>query len=181
MKTAYYWRDLWKYLSVAFTAPIVVPIALKATGKYSPHLKQWAYLWDTPDQELPGDMSKVGNIYNKHGYFWAAYYWLGWRNRGYGAARKYGAQFDFPVQVHTNGVFPDDKSDSRGIGRHSITTASGTRYWEVYGVFGKSFGIRFRFGWKLQPLIRKPVADWEHDKTATGSLAFHISLRKLGA
>jgi hypothetical protein len=176
---SYYWKVAVS-LVASLLAPVVVPFALIFTSKESRHLPRLFQWWDTPDQELPGDLNKplIKKRYEKRGFFLTSWYWLGWRNRAYGLSRVLGLQLEEPIVVTTNGIFPSDDTEVRGTGKHTITCA-GRRYWEVYGVYGTAkFGLRVRFGWKLQPLVQRPVEEWSQDKSATGSLVFHVSLRK---
>ena len=168
---------------IGLASVVIVPIAIPLRNRTTGHLRKLFYWWDTPDQALPGDLNKplIAAMFKKHGFFLTSYYWLAWRNRAYGFSRTCGVRDWLDATLTTNGRYPSDDTSERGTGRYSLTTATGRRYWELYGVYGSdTFGIRIRFGWKLQPLFQSSREQWPQlfEKTATGSRVFHISIRK---
>lgn len=68
------------------TAPIVVPFALLFTKRDAVSLA-WP-LWGTPDEPAFMGMYEpaVKQKYDRYGWFIAAYYWFGFRNRAHGFA-----------------------------------------------------------------------------------------------
>lgn len=81
----YYTSPSTALLSLPFWLGLLAIISAdKVTGK----LPGWAFMWETPDEPLPGDLREpfVAEYYVTHGWFGTSVYWLLERNRGHGLA-----------------------------------------------------------------------------------------------
>lgn len=162
--------DLLGSVAAMLLAPVVVKFADKYTGRLP---KGFAWM-ETPDNLLPGDLRErtVQSIYSRFGWYWTSVYWLGWRNKAYGLSTKLAYRPDKSERMSVSGnPAVSDDSGERGWAFFRIGKA-----WEFYAVYGGSFGIRVRLGYKLQPFFHNDV--W--DNPLWGMPVLHVSLRKLG-
>lgn len=164
--------DLLGSLAAMVLVPFVVPFADRYTGRL-PRAFWWL---ETPDNRLPGDLKEptVRKVYERFGFYLTSVYWLGWRNRAYGLSCRLGVRPEkhWPMSVKGNANVGDDNGE-RGWAWFRLGEA-----WEFYAVYGKSFGVRIRVGYKLKPFFDNPDGDWTNP--VWGQTVLHFSLRRLG-
>ena len=110
----------------ALTAPFVVPLALLFTKREDKNLHPAFVLWDTPDEPdlFDLDMVTVREVYERWGWFIAAWYWFGIRNRGHG--------FDSLFAMEAPAHWPEGEGTHAG-GEFFLTRK---RYGDFLLVFG---------------------------------------------
>jgi hypothetical protein len=159
----------------------LVPIAV-VMARRTPHdpadvaqflwrLPGWARWLETHDEQdglLPGGLYEptIRAALDRHGWRWASIRWL-WRNRAY----RFALNFQFRVDADTAVIDARGRLDvgANGPGMLAVRICDGSRmafefYWcrTLYG----ERGIRFRLGYKLQPLVRTQRDEWPKDDSA---------------
>lgn len=95
-------------------------------------LPAWASWFDTPDERMPGNLAEPGqfDVWVKCGKEWAAWNWVGLRNRGHGFAFRY-------AQALPEGPWP---------GEPGYYETSNGLWWLRKPIFGGRW--HFKAGWR---------------------------------
>lgn len=160
--------DLAGSIAAIFLAPIVCAFA-----RYGSLPKPFRWM-ETPDNPLPGDLREplVRKVYERFGFYLCSVYWLGWRNRAYGLSMRLAFRPTKYMRMRYWGNRDvSDDSAQRGWAFFRIGRA-----WEFYAVVGKTFGLRVRVGYKLQPFFQ--TDDWSNP--LWGMPVLHLSVRRMG-
>jgi len=102
---ALYFRD---YSALVLVLPCLLGIVAILSARWEEvdglkhgYLPDWAFIWSTPDESLPGDLKEptLLKIDQKFGVLVASLYWLLERNRGLGLAFKFGKKLEDGVYI----------------------------------------------------------------------------------
>jgi hypothetical protein len=116
--------------------PLLVPfVLLVCVGEK--RLPIWASWLQTPDQDLPGDLSlpAVADIYARRGWFICSWYWLSIRNPAQGLAWRFGVDVQDPWWTLEPGYFVDP--------------AGSGLWWSRKAIFGGA--LQLKSGWRPYP------------------------------